>query len=518
MQRVSNESRSSHRISTRARAIAPGAIAASLLLGRGAYAQDATPEASPAASPVADQANATITPLYSYVLPEFPTAPVSVRLLRMTLQPGASSPMHIHPGPEFDYVVSGSLTINSQGDAIVVGANGNEVTRALSADVLTAGDLVIFPAGVGMNLINNGSDNLVLYSAVFHPITEGAQSTTYPNGNPSADAFAGLSYDVLGDGQIQAFPATETTFSLDEIVAEAGAELPGTAGAGLYSQVEGDFAFRVMSGSVQVSRTASPGLRPNAAPDQEFTLATGDAAFFPAGVQNTSRADQTSTLNILRLAATPTEPLTLEPAQIAFLPPSAEPVTDDDDVELATEIGVGATVRTTSANVNLRAEPGTGTNSLTQLAEGIELLVIGGPEEADDYTWWQVQGIEDTSVEGWLVEDFIELVAGAPTDGTTQTATPEASPESSPVASPAADGQFAEGAIVSVTEDNVRIRQDASINAEPVDVFPLGTEFEITGAPVDADDYTWYPVQLVEDESVTGWVVEDFIEPADDEE
>ncbi len=501
----------------RARAMAPGAVAA-LLLSRGALAQDATPDASPVASPMATQSDATINPLYTYALPEFPAAPVSVRLLRMTLQPGASSPMHIHPGPEFDYVVSGSLTVNSQGDAIVVGANGNEVTRELSADVLTAGDLVIFPAGVGMNLINNGSDNLVLYSSVFHPITEEGQSTTYPGGNPSADAFAGLSYDVLGDGQIQAFPTSETTFTLDEIIAGAAVELPGTNGAGLYSMVEGEFGFSVASGSVQVSRTASPGLRPNAAPEQEFTLAVGDAAFFPAGVENTSRADQTSDLMVLRLAAIPSEPLTLEPAQIAFLPPAAEPETEVPTT--STEIGIGATVRTTSAAVNLRSEPSTSSNAITQLDEGVELLVIGGPEDADEYTWWQVQGVDNDELEGWLVSDFIELVAGAPTDGTTQSATPEstpsATPESSPVASPAADGQFATGTIVVTTEENVRIREDASINGEPVDVFSLGTQFEITGAPVEADEYTWYPVQLVANDSVVGWVVGDFIEPEED--
>ncbi len=502
----------------RARAIAPGAVAASLLLGRGALAQDSTPEASPAASPVAGGTGANITPLYSQALPDFPAAPVSARLLRMTLQPGASSPMHIHPGPEFDYVVSGSLTINSQGDAIVVQADGGEVTRPMSADVLGPGDLVIFPAGVGMNLINDGAEDLVLYSSVFHPITEEGQSTTYPDGNPSADAFAGLSYEVLGDGQIQAFPTGETTFTLEQVEAAAGVELPGTTGAALYSMVEGQFGFTVVSGSVQVSRTASPGLRPNAAPEQEFTLAVSDAAFFPAGVTNTSRADQTSDLSILRLSAVPTEALTLEPAQIAFLPPSAEPVTEEP--AQATEIGIGATVVTTSGSLNLRAEPSVNANSITQLDEGVELLVIGGSEQGDEYTWWQVQGVDDESIQGWLAVDFLELVEGVPTEGNAQNATPEstpsATPESTPAASPAADDAFATGSIVTVTEDNVRIRQEASINAEPVDVFVLGTEFEITGASVEADEYTWYPVQLVADETVVGWVVEDFIEPAED--
>jgi quercetin dioxygenase-like cupin family protein len=435
----------------------------------------------------------------------------------MTLEPGASSPMHIHPGPEFDYILSGALTVNSQGEATVVDTNGNEVTRELSADILTAGDLVVFPAGTGMNLINGGSETLVIYSAVFHPITEEGQSTTYPGGNPSADAFAGLSYEVLGDGQIQAFPTGATTFTLDEILIPATGDLPGISGAALYSMVAGEFGFAVNSGSVQVSRTASPGLRPNAAPDQEFTLAPADAAFFPAGVDNATRADQPGELSILRLAAVPAEALSLEPAQISFLPPSAQP--ENDEGEILTEIGIGATVLTTTGSLNLRAEPSTSANSTTQLDAGVELLVIGGPEDADDYTWWQVQGVVDTSLEGWLASEFLELVSGAPSDGTqdstgTSEAAPEASPEASPAASPVA-GEFPVGQIVATSEENVRIREDASINAEPVDAFVLGTEFEITGAPVEADDYTWYPVQLVADASVVGWVVDDFIEVVD---
>lgn len=142
----------------------------------------------------------------------------------------------------------------------------------------------------------------------------------------------------------------------------------------------------------------------------------------------------------------------------------------------------------------------------------MELLVIGGPEEGDDYTWWQVQGVEDTSVEGWLASDFLELVSGAPSDGTQDTAdTQDATPEASPAASPTTDA-FSVGQIVVTTEESVRVREDASINAEPINAFISGTEFEITGPPVEADDYTWYPVQLVADASVVGWVVQEFIE------
>src|SRR5680860_832998 len=132
------------------RAAAPlvaSALGASLLLTPIAHAQDATPAATPEASQVTTSASAqdpaTISELFSYELAEFPTAPVSVRLLRITLQPGASSPMHTHPGPEFDLVESGTLTANIDGTAIVgIGGESSEVTGEQSLGI---GQWIMYP-------------------------------------------------------------------------------------------------------------------------------------------------------------------------------------------------------------------------------------------------------------------------------------------------------------------------------------------------------------------------------------
>lgn len=515
-----------NRITGVAGTIATVALASTLLLTPVAQAQTASPEASPEASPVAEsstQLPAEITTLFSGSVAEFPESPVSVRLLKMTLQPGASSPMHTHPGPEFDFVVSGSLTVNSQGDATVTGSDGTEVTRSLSGDILTSGDLVQFPAGVGMNLVNNSDEELVLYSAVFHPINEELPSTTYVDGEPESGAFAGLTYQVLGDGLIQTFPVGEAVVTLDEILLPAGTDLPAQDGATLYSQVDGSFAFAVDSGNVQVSRTASPGLRPNAAPEQEFTLAQGDGAFFPSGVSSASRADQTGDLSLLRLSAVPAAADDGEAAAISFLESAAEV---EDEPETFTEIAVGATVTTNTGSLNLRAEPSTAGDVVEQLDEGVELVVIGGPEEGDDYTWWQVQSTEeDASLEGWLAADFLDLVGGEAEPEATEEAaeTPEVdgtpSADGTPQASPVADNaEFQTGDIVITTEENVRIREEATVNSEPIEVFQLGTEFEITGESVEEDELVWYPVTMVADDSMSGWIAADFIEPAPDDD
>lgn len=490
-------------------------------------AQDATPEATPQATPdatpqaEAEQAPASIAPLFGFSLDEFPQAPVSIRLLRITLAPGASSPLHVHPGPEFDYVESGTLTAVADGEATVI-RDGEEAPAAPEGESLTEGELIVFPAGTGMSLVNEGNTDLVLLSAVFHPVSEDVPSITYPDGEPAADAFEGVSFTVLGDGIVQEFPEGPATISLERITATAGTALPASEGAALYSAVAGNFSFAVASGDVQVSRTASPGLRPNAAPEQEFTLEPGDAAFFPSGVSTISRPDETDTVEVLRLVATPSEALTGEPAEITYRAATAADADAPSDGTTAdttsTELEVGATVVTNDDTVNLRTEPTTSADGIDQLGEGVELEIIGGPEEADDFTWYQVEVVgTDGPTTGWVAADFLSLPgqeADAAPDETPEADT-EGAPERGAQNTPEAAGNdqtFAEGDTVVTNDDNVRVRDSASTGGDIVEAFPAGTEFVITGEPEEADGFVWYPVQAADNESITGWIAADFLE------
>lgn len=471
----------------------------------------ASPEAATSATPAADQPSATISTLFEYQLDEFPPAPVSIRLLRITLQPGASSPMHTHPGPEFDLVESGTLTVRADGDAVVNRAGTPEPVPAEGTSV-NPGEFVVFPPGTGMNLVNESDQELVLLSAVFHPVNEDVPSTTYTDGEPAANAFDGVSFVVLGDGIVQEFPTGPVTITLDSIVLPAGADLPATSGLALYSKVDGNFSFRVDGGNVQVSRSASPGLRPNAAPEQEFTLETSDAAFFPDGSAAASRSGEAGDLSLLRLSAVPAEPLTTTPASISFISGSETAGGNDPSdgtaagADQPTEIGIGVTVFTNTDAVNLRGDPSIEADGVDQLGNGVELEITDGPIEADGFTWYFVEVVgTDGPTEGWVAQDFISL-PGAPPSGTPVPA------DSTPVA--ADDETFAEGDTVVANADNVRVRADASTGADILQAYPAGTEFLITGEPEEADGFTWYPVQVVEDEEVTGFVVADFLDPA----
>jgi hypothetical protein len=48
---------------------------------------------------------------------------------------------------------------------------------------------------------------------------------------------------------------------------------------------------------------------------------------------------------------------------------------------------------------------------------------------------------------------------------------------------------------VTTNESDVNLRASASTSADIIETLPEGTTLTISGDPVDADGYTWYPVQ-----------------------
>ena len=55
--------------------------------------------------------------------------------------------------------------------------------------------------------------------------------------------------------------------------------------------------------------------------------------------------------------------------------------------------------------LSFRAGPGTGYNRLRVVKDGVNLVVIGGPEQADGFTWWQLKTPKGEV--GWAVEDYL---------------------------------------------------------------------------------------------------------------
>jgi uncharacterized protein YgiM (DUF1202 family) len=92
------------------------------------------------------------------------------------------------------------------------------------------------------------------------------------------------------------------------------------------------------------------------------------------------------------------------------------PATEEPAIE------VGDTVVVIDGTLNLRGEPGLDAEILDTLPDGTVLEVTDGPEDADDYTWFEVSS--DDFDTGWVAADFLEIDTETVVD--TSTATPTA--------------------------------------------------------------------------------------------
>ncbi len=75
-----------------------------------------------------------------------------------------------------------------------------------------------------------------------------------------------------------------------------------------------------------------------------------------------------------------------------------------------TGIAIGMRVQVTGTGdvgLSIRAEPGTTADRLGVAQEGERLLVVGGPQQVDDYAWWRIRDELNPEREGWVVADFL---------------------------------------------------------------------------------------------------------------
>lgn len=86
-------------------------------------------------------------------------------------------------------------------------------------------------------------------------------------------------------------------------------------------------------------------------------------------------------------------------------PPDETDELDEPTDTNGTAFTDGDTVATTEP-INLRPDPSTAGDPIAVLDVGDTLTITGGPEEGENYVWWEVATDDGTT--GWVVEDFIE--------------------------------------------------------------------------------------------------------------
>ncbi len=124
------------------------------------------------------------------------------------------------------------------------------------------------------------------------------------------------------------------------------------------------------------------------------------------------------TPTIIRLTAPPTTMPTATvdrptPTSIPTLTPA--PTRDLSNPPDEITAGYYAAVSGTgTAGLTVRGGPSTNNVRLLRAAEGTLMLVIGGPEEGGDFSWWQVRLLDGT--EGWVAGEYL-APAAAPGEG-----------------------------------------------------------------------------------------------------
>lgn len=78
---------------------------------------------------------------------------------------------------------------------------------------------------------------------------------------------------------------------------------------------------------------------------------------------------------------------------------------------LALAVGADAVV-SASDGLHVRKQPSASADQVIKLAQGVRVHIIGGPQQADGYTWWQIVGWpQDNGDSGWCAGDFLQPVA-----------------------------------------------------------------------------------------------------------
>jgi quercetin dioxygenase-like cupin family protein len=369
--------------------------------------QEATVE--PAAPPAALR-----EVLFQAALEELPPPPAFVRLVRITLQPGAGVPLHVHPGPEFGRVERGTVTVEADGQAVIAQASAGGVAQAAPVDEafdLAPGDQIVYPADTPFSFRNDGDEPAIVLSLLIVPAGEDRPpASEWIAGTPEADALAGVDDFVLGQAVAVDWPAAPLVVLVDRLALGPGEGIPASDGPVMLAVEAGQFGFGVVEGQFQISRGEDE-LEVVTTPTDEYRLSPGDAAFFPGGIGAVQRPVEDGLLVLVRLSVLPLD----APGQ------SATPAAADDAPASAGATGtptagedgspdgfaVGAVVAVTEAGVRLRGSPSTAGQVIAELDAGQELVVAGPPAEGDGIVWYLVQAADDPDVVGYVAEEFV---------------------------------------------------------------------------------------------------------------
>jgi uncharacterized protein YgiM (DUF1202 family) len=143
----------------------------------------------------------------------------------------------------------------------------------------------------------------------------------------------------------------------------------------------------------------------------------------------------------------------------------------------------GDTVAVDAPRLNGRTGPGLGYGVDQVLLGGAQAVVLNGPVWADGYQWYQLQLTSGDVV--WAIGEGLIASDGGEDPG------------------------FAVGDTATVATDGLNLRSAASRAAPIIRVLPEGAAVTVTGSPLWAEGYTWYPVRT--GTGTIGWVAGEYL-------
>ena len=394
--------------------------------------------------------------------------PLELRMLRMTLQPGARSPWHAHPGLEFGLIEAGTLRVQVNGPAVLrpadaaVDAETQVVPENLDLS-LAAGDRIAFAPGTEMTFENAGAEPATLLAATVFPAGNDAPSpAAFREGAPAAEESQGIQSVILGQAVV---PATDagSVVVFERLEVDAGGNVAAFPGPVLMAMEEGTIAGAVRSPAA--ASASAPGDSTSASSeDLQFSLNQGEAAYFSTGMSEAPLGGD-GRIVLLRLG---------------IVPPEAPPAATAQPSPAATQ---------TTGRPVLVSTPAPAPAPTSAPTPGRTIRTITGRDTPTP----EAAPVADANADAPAAS---EPVAATDTSG---------ADESDAGAYPAA------GTVLMVNDDDVRIRADPSVNGAILAGLSAGQLVVVLGEPVDADGYIWYPVQDAAAPELQGWVAAPFL-------
>jgi quercetin dioxygenase-like cupin family protein len=367
---------------------------------------------------MAQQPASEVTLLFHGTIDETPATPALFRLLRISVESNAGSPMHTHPGPEIGVVQDGPLAVTVRGPATLqrassAGTPTPVIEPALNIEfLLYPGDQISYPTGTAMAYRNPGNTPAVFLAAVLLPAGAGSPpGLTWSNGPPAEDALAGVSSVVMGEAIVESLAPGAQMLTIERLTIPPRAPIPADDRPLILAVERGRLTLSLIDGSAQISSSQNPGRTAEATLATPYLLAPGDALFLPSGMRQAARSTDDTELTLLRMPIAPTtspnEPST-PPSEIV-IGDGAAPAATPGALSTAT-VGTGMTVVVTTDGLRLRDAPSTSASVLATLAAGQQLQVTGPLVQGDGYAWWPVID-PTTGVQGYVAADFVQELA-----------------------------------------------------------------------------------------------------------